>query len=182
MDHFYQNLGGEEFFNYQALYNRMVQRFDNAHFVELGAFKGKSAVFMAVEIINSGKNIKFDCIDNWKGNAEHNRIKEVIDHTLYETYLKNIEPVKHVINTVSLDSMEAVKLYADKSLDFVFIDASHEYEDVKNDIYHWMKKVKKGGVLAGHDLNSYPGVTKAVEELLRGMFSVEGMSFICEVT
>lgn len=182
MEHFYQNLGGEDFFNYQALYTRMVQRFDNAHFVEVGAFKGKSAVFLAVEVINSGKNIKFDCIDNWKGNAEHNQIQEVKDRTLYDTFLKNIDPVKNIINVISLDSMEAVKLYADESLDFVFVDASHEYEDVKNDISHWIKKVKKGGVLAGHDFNSYPGVTRAVDELLLGKYSLEGMSFICEIT
>ena len=39
--------------------------------MEVGSFLGKSAVFMAVEIINSGKRIKFDCIDHWKGSEEH---------------------------------------------------------------------------------------------------------------
>jgi predicted O-methyltransferase YrrM len=64
-----------------------------------------------------------------------------------------------------MDSLEASKLYANKSLDFVFIDASHEYEDIKNDIIHWLPKVKIGGILAGHDM-VWPGVARAVSELI----------------
>ena len=53
------------------------------------------------------------------------------------------------------------------SLDFVFIDADHSYECVKKDISSWFKKLKVGGVLCGHDINS-EGVFKAVNELLIG--------------
>jgi predicted O-methyltransferase YrrM len=55
-------------------------------------------------------------------------------------------------------------MYKDRSLDFVFIDGSHEYEDVKEDIYHWYPKVKKGGIIAGHDYTTYAGVKEAVDE------------------
>ena len=41
----------------------------------------------------------------------------------------------------------------DHSLDFVFLDASHEYKDVKDDIEHWLPKVKIGGTLGGDDMN-----------------------------
>lgn len=51
------------------------------------------------------------------------------------------------------------------SLDFVFIDAKHTFEDLYTDIYIWEKLVKKGGLIMGHDYNheSYPGVTQAVQ-------------------
>ena len=62
-------------------------------------------------------------------------------------------------------SIEASKLYEDNSLDFVFIDASHEYEDVKADILSWLPKVKIGGILAGHDYNTFEGVNRAVDEI-----------------
>jgi predicted O-methyltransferase YrrM len=62
---------------------------------------------------------------------------------------------------------EAVKLFEDDSLDAVFIDADHSYEAVKLDIQNWMPKVRKGGILAGHDYTySWPGVVRAVDELL----------------
>jgi hypothetical protein len=62
-------------------------------------------------------------------------------------------------------SLDACNLYADNSLDFVYIDASHEYEDIKNDILNWLPKVKNNGILAGHDF-SWDDVSKAVKEVL----------------
>ncbi len=164
MKHFYKGLG-EDWFTYPNLYKAVVKRFPtNSHFVEVGVWKGMSASFMAVEIINSGKQIKFDCVDNW----------EIIDPVIpkesyegiWETFQTNIEPVKHIINPVRMISWEAASNYKDESLDFVFIDASHDYESVKKDIIAWLPKVKKGGILAGHDYTSFVGVMRAVGELI----------------
>ena len=48
-------------------------------------------------------------------------------------------------------SMDAVKDFDDESLDFVYIDAAHDFQNVVNDICEWTKKVKIGGVVFGHD-------------------------------
>lgn len=48
-------------------------------------------------------------------------------------------------------SMEALKNFADESLDFVYIDGNHEEDFPYQDIKGWAKKVKKGGIIAGHD-------------------------------
>ena len=48
-------------------------------------------------------------------------------------------------------SMEAVKDFTDGSLDFVYIDANHAFKYVTEDIWEWSKKVKKGGIISGHD-------------------------------
>lgn len=48
-------------------------------------------------------------------------------------------------------SLEAVKRLPDEWLDFVYIDASHKFEDVVNDIAAWSRKVKRGGIVSGHD-------------------------------
>lgn len=47
--------------------------------------------------------------------------------------------------------MEAVKDFDDESVDFVYIDGNHEFKYVAEDICEWSKKVKKGGVISGHD-------------------------------
>jgi predicted O-methyltransferase YrrM len=164
IEHFYQNIG-ENWFDYADLYSKVANDFPNgSHFVEIGSWKGRSASCMAVEIHNLNKNIKFDCIDTWNGSAEHKNGYFNLNN-LYNEFLNNIQPVNHIINPIRMDSLEASKLYANKSLDFVFIDASHEYEDIKNDIIHWLPKVKIGGILAGHDI-VWPGVARAVSELI----------------
>lgn len=165
MEHFYQNIG-EDWFSYPQLYKRIVDNSqDGSHIVEVGSWKGRSAAFMAVEIINSNKKIKFDCVDTWKGSIEHETYDVITEEKLYDVFLSNIEPVKHIINPIRMTSIEASKLYKDNSLDFVFIDASHEYEDVKADILSWLPKVKIGGILAGHDYNTFEGVNRSVNEI-----------------
>ena len=69
-----------------------------------------------------------------------------------------------ILKGLSWDMAEFVE---NGSLDFVFIDADHSEESVKKDIRAWFWKVRKGGLICGHDIN-LPGVFKAVEELLPG--------------
>ena len=70
-------------------------------------------------------------------------------------------------------SLAAAPRFADESLDFVFIDAAHDLESVRQDIAAWWPKVCVGGFLAGHDYGHRRfGVTAAVEELFPGRFEV----------
>jgi predicted O-methyltransferase YrrM len=164
MEHFYQNLG-EAWFTYPTLYSEMVNYFpENSHFVEVGTWKGMSAAYMAVEIINSGKNIKFDCVDIWEYVKNlQNDIDKNLYTNLYNIFLNNISPVKHIINPIKALSSDAANQYADESLDFVFIDAAHDYKSVKNDITAWYPKIKKTGIIAGHDCYMTT-VSRAVNE------------------
>ena len=64
-------------------------------------------------------------------------------------------------------SVDSAKLFADASLDVVYIDAAHDYESVKADILAWRPKLKPGGILSGHDYGPHAlGVIQAVEELI----------------
>ena len=173
LSHFYKNIHG--WMNFENLYTEIVQNNSNgAHFVEVGSWKGKSAAYMAVEILNSGKHIQFDCVDIWSATshtAEHSSgyyMPELLQDKdeLFNLFLKNTAPVAHAINAIRLPSVKAASLYNDSSLDFVYIDASHEYIDVRDDILAWYPKVKDGGVLAGHDYNLL-GVRRAVKEFFK---------------
>ena len=116
---------------------------------------------MAVEIINSEKDIKFDCIDHWQGSKEHEGKDKINLENLYKDFLKNIEPVKEIINPVRMNSIEASKLYKPNSLDFIFIDASHDQISVKADLTHWLPQLKENGIIAGDDADN-EGVAYAV--------------------
>jgi hypothetical protein len=162
MSHFYQLTEGEDWFTYPGLYHSIVQAApQKAHFVEVGVWKGRSAAFMAVEIINSGKIIELDLVDTWEGSEEH----QPMLYNLFDVFEKNIKPVRSYVNVRRMDSLSAAVTYEDKSLDFVFIDAAHDYENVKADIKAWLPKIKPGGYLAGHDYPTWEGVTKAVNEI-----------------
>jgi hypothetical protein len=62
------------------------------------------------------------------------------------------------------NSWDAASHYADSSLDMVFLDADHEYNSIAKDIDAWRPKVKRRGILAGHDYVVGFGVPRAVNE------------------
>jgi predicted O-methyltransferase YrrM len=147
---YHQPQFGEDWFTYPRLYQDMVKRFPSGStFVEIGAWKGKSSAYMSVEIANSGKQIDFYCIDTFEGSVEHRNNPELSQ--LYDIFKSNMKPVENYYTDMKMTSMKAVKKFENESIDFVFIDGSHEYEDIKDDITYWLPKVKRGGVLAGHD-------------------------------
>jgi len=68
---------------------------------------------------------------------------------LYEVAKKRCEPYN--ITIIRKTSMEAAKDFKDRSIDFVYIDGHHGFKYVAEDLWEWTKKVKKGGIISGHD-------------------------------
>jgi len=119
------------------------------HGVEVGCFSGVSSRTIA---LHCGL---LHCVDPWSWGAVA-QAEQMFDAMLPD--YPNIVKVK-------LPSVEAAKLYADHSLDFVYVDADHAYASVVEDINAWKNKVKQGGFIAGHD--SYmPEVLQAVRDCL----------------
>lgn len=73
------------------------------------------------------------------------------------------------------DSLRAAQVIGNGLLDFVFLDASHDYESVRTDMRVWSLKIRPGGVFAGHDYNGAGdrrgrfGVKRAVDEFMQMM-------------
>lgn len=70
-------------------------------------------------------------------------------------------------------SKKAAGIITDETIDIAFIDASHDYDSVKEDITLWKPKIKRGGIMAGHDYfkdgnREYSQVTSAVYDTLKG--------------
>ena len=185
MKHFHHTVGKENWFDYEKLYQSMVNHFpDNSHFGAVGSWKGRSAAFMGVEILNQGKCIQFDCVDTWLGSEEHGKIEEGLNiqkdnNWLFNEFRKNTLPISTHINPIRKPSLEASQLYKDRSLDFVFLDAAHDYKNVKEDILSWYPKVKVGGWLTGHDyFLEHFGVKKAVDEIFGDKIQTEGSCWL----
>jgi len=94
-------------------------------------------------------------------NSDMNKDFEAAEKLL-EGFEDKIEWIKEFTNT-------AIHLIPD-DCDFIYIDANHNYEYCKEDLLNYWLKVKKGGILAGHDYEKIPkkyGVKKAVDEWIK---------------
>lgn len=174
MDHYYKEIQG--WFNFHDVYTNAANIFpDNSLFVEIGSWKGTSAAYMGVELINlNKKNTKFVCVDTWGENDDdeykslqsYKNDKSVITNRLYEEFLYNIKPLQNNgLNIVPIKNRSdlAVSDFVDNSIDFLYIDGSHQYKNVKNDILLYLPKMKTNSIVAGHDCRD-PDVKRATEE------------------
>jgi len=142
-------------FTYPGLYEDMVDKFPSGSvFVEVGAYRGQSLSYLLVEMVNAGKMFSVFAVDSF-----------VMPGCSFDFLKFNLRHVRNKFKIIVGDSAASASSFEDKSLDFVFIDANHEYEFVKKDILAWLPKIKEGGILAGHDYPSYSGVVQAVDEL-----------------
>ena len=165
MDHYYQNLG-ENWFNYSELYSRFAEEATDASvIVEVGSWVGRSISYLGVELINRNKAPKVYAVDTWMGSHEHRDHAILKNDELYNTFIKNIAPLGKLVIPLRMDSLTAASTFQNSSIDFLFLDASHEYEDVKRDIEAWYPKIKSGGIFSGHDVEGdWPGVNRAINE------------------
>lgn len=176
MDHIYHKIQGA--FTFPQLYYSAVSHFNNAEFIEIGCDRGQSLSFLGVEIINKNKNIKIHAVDTWGDNINSWNSSD----TVYTTFLNNIKPVQDIlkdkINIIRSYSVEAASKFNDQSLDFIFIDACHEYECVIADLNAWFPKLKPNGWIAGHDYYAgHYGVESAVNEFFYDKYPVNFQEF-----
>jgi len=175
MKHYYKKIKG--WFDAAKLYRNMVRDADDgALFVELGSYLGKSTSCMAVEIINSGKNIRFDSIDLFEGDTGSRKTKADVanrDGSMIEAKCReNLSPVSDYVNIIKGDAIELADAYEDNSIDFLYVDDYHETEHVYKELVAWWPKIKAGGVLAGDDYvvkgNNGMQVIRAVDRFTEG--------------
>jgi hypothetical protein len=113
---------------------------------EIGVYKGKYTKVLA----KSGLQIYG--IDPWRAYGDVGVISQ--DQKELDFYYKNAQqllaPYSNVI-IIRKASMEALKDFKDESLDFVYIDGNHHFKYITEDICEWTNKVRRGGVVSGHD-------------------------------
>ena len=113
---------------------------------EVGCFMGDSTILWAVH-----PRIKtLYAIDPWLGGydksetAAYDMLKA---ESMFDERTRNFSNV----SKIKMTSEAASRMIEDESLDMVYIDACHVYESVKKDVLLWYPKVRKGGLVTGHD-------------------------------
>lgn len=125
--------------------------------VEIGVFLGDSTEVFCKHFK------KVDSIDPWV--SDIGDITSSCDmNKIFDAFVLKMGSVLN-LNVIRDYSFNAVKQFQDGSIDMVYIDGSHEYKDVKRDLKDWISKVRKGGIVAGHDFrDKFKGVKNAVME------------------
>ena len=166
--HYYEEIQGG--FDFQDLYREAVtQAPDGATLVELGCWRGQSLSFLLVEAANSGKRLNIVGVDPFLGRVgDDDHARELSQRGNVEAECRrNCDRAGYPYRLHVLTSLDAANQFLDETIDFVFIDGSHDFASVCNDIRAWLPKIRWGGTLAGHDyLGAWPGVKHAVRDYL----------------
>lgn len=169
----YQDIPG--WFTWEPLYKRMVDLFPSGStFVEIGTYLGKSACYMAQQIKESGKQINFICIDPWNVPVSGNAVPE--SGSWFPLFWNNVQAIglEDYIKFMQMRNEDALSHFNIGTVEFVFIDAEHDYKSVTRDVDNWGPIVTKGGILAGHDYTTNQDTKRAVDSYFSGGVNVEG--------
>jgi len=128
--------------------------------LEIGCSEGDTSIFL----LSSNPNLRLISIDpyveylDWNGNQLNDR------PNLFHKTKKRLSSYSNRFVLIRDYSDNAISQFENESLDFIFIDGLHTYEQVKKDCENYYSKIKPGGLFSGHDYNTIPAVNKAVNE------------------
>jgi hypothetical protein len=140
----------------------LAQYFNQLGF-KVGAEVGVAGGDYSEKLCKAIPDLKLFCIDPWDTYQDNRRGGGKEQH--YKNYEKTkarLAPYNATL--IRKFSTEAARDFADNSLDFVFLDGNHDFDYVMEDIITWSRKVRKGGIISGHDLYFFnnSGVIEAV--------------------
>lgn len=168
--------------SYDPNFNYLISTYKPKLIIEVGSWKGASAINMAQIAETNMLNTGILCVDTWLGSAEMWQDKS--DETrydslriqngypaLYNTFLQNVissgqgNRILPFPQTSEI-ACRVLKHYGVRA-DMVYLDASHDYDSVFKDLVNWYDILKKGGIIFGDDYGNtvaWPGVKSAVDD------------------
>ena len=178
--------------SWSPVFNKLIEEVKPNIIVEVGTWLGASAINMANITKQLGLNTKIYCIDTWLGAQEFwtwgkssperdlklkNGYPKIYFDFLTNVVSHNVQDVITPIPTTSTIGSHILQHYNIKA-DLIYIDGSHEYIDVKNDIEHYLNILTLNGVMFGDDMDgNWPGLSRAVHETLGNKFEISENNF-----
>lgn len=165
------------------IFDQVLTKMRPSTIIEVGSWKGRSAVNMANICSHLGVSAKIICIDTWLGSLEnysrHDGDNKWLHEALrlergypklHELFISNVvqSGAANAIIPLPLPSSIAARVIAEKNIlaDVIYVDGSHDYHDCAADLRDYWPLLRDGGVLFGDDYEAWPGVTRAVDEFV----------------
>ena len=163
----------------QTIFEKLIDQQKPNVIIEVGTWKGKSSIMMANVVKRLNLNCKIYCVDTWLGAIEfwdwlsHTPERNLhLKHGYPQVYYQFLSNVVHtnnqdVIIPVPLPSNLGCKLLKRKNIQsqLIYIDASHETDDVYDDMKHYYELLSPGGIMFGDDY-SWESVRNGVNKFV----------------
>lgn len=154
-----------------TLYELALQSPRDSCIVELGSWKGLSASWMGMALKDRGHGRMF-AVDTWAGTSTEpghaDLLKDYAPDQLYQEFLGNMQALglQDIVTPLRTNTRQAARQWTlGTSIAVLYIDAGHEYADVRADFEHWAPHVIDGGVIVFDDVPAWPGPMRVVTEL-----------------
>ena len=193
--------------SYHPVFEAAIKAIRPKLIVEVGTWKGASAIHMADLCKKLDLDTKILCIDTWLGTIESYtwRKKEPLIYnalnlkngypSLYYQFLANVchTGFQDRILPLAQTSLIGARILHELGIkpDMIYVDGSHDYSDVKADLAAYFPLLRKGGLMLGDDFESWGGVTRAVREFafeaktllmgMRGKFAIAKEACVLDV-
>lgn len=139
----------------------------NLNIIEIGSYCGASTEIFATHFPNSTIN----SVDPWEMYVEDCSSYDLTQQGLElkeaeQIFDKLILKYSNIIKNKT-SSVEFSKTIKEETVDFIYIDGNHQYSSVIEDLRTWYPKIKKNGMMCGHDLG-WGSVASALVEFYNG--------------
>lgn len=146
--------------------------------LKTGAELGVQAGLFSKDILARWKSCeKYILVDLWHKQERYDDTANVENNqqeSLFQATKKRLAQHANITEFMRMYTTEAAKLVPDDSLDFIYVDARHDYCGVREDLREWWPKLRMGGILAGHDYLSAAEATKGGQSWRQCMDGSEG--------
>lgn len=146
--------------------------------VEIGVAHGRSLLWAAAELLRTGRNsAELWGIDPWRFTAgpAHGHSSMHFRHALMSLTEHASNDELQLVRLLRLPSQRACELFRAESVDLLMIDGDHSDQAVGDDIAFWSQKIRRRGIMAGHDYTDrWPSVRAAVDSAFGGRAAVMG--------
>jgi len=164
------------------IFDALIERIRPELIIEVGTWKGASAIHMAEACKRVGLATQIVCVDTWLGSQEfwydHTDIERYrslrMRHGYPQTYyqfLSNVVRAGHADQIIPFPttSLIAARWFARQGVaaSLIYLDASHDYDDVLSDMRAYWPLVRPGGVLFGDDRFTFRDVDRALTTFTR---------------
>ena len=163
------------------IFGQLIEKIKPNIIIEVGTWKGLSAINMGKHVKKNNLKTTIYCVDTWLGAIEFwDKLNDTKERNLllkngypqiYYQFLSNVvhNDLQDIILPFPNTSENGFRYFKSKQIksDMIYIDASHEYDDVYRDVSNYINILNQGGVIFGDDYKHWVDVRNAVNNFTK---------------
>jgi hypothetical protein len=160
---------------WDPIFSHIISQVKPKIIIEVGSYIGYSAIKMADACkLNNLQDTSIICIDPFLDASLRTDFEAKVYGypTVFYTFLNNIKDHNHedIIIPLPMPALTGYRYLRDAKVkaDLIYIDGSHDYDDVYLDVSRYLTLLNPGGLLFGDDW-TYEGVREATQQICSEM-------------